>query len=206
MGISWATLGLSRASLGPLLGSLTPLLGSLGLSWASLQALLNLSWPTLGLLLGSFGALLGLPEGVQKGSQKGTPKKTAPEPILCEFWGPFLVTFLVHFGVPFLVPFFIASWLHLGPQKWPKRLQDDTSKHLKVLKNHVFVSCFLHIASFVALTPLRAFLGPSWCQLGLSRAVFWFQNMTQNGSKIGTLKRTSATQPETGLALKVPWG
>ena len=33
-------------------------------------------------------------------------------------------------------------------------------------------SVFLHIASFVALLLLRASLGPSWCQLGLSRANF----------------------------------
>ena len=95
---------------------------------------------------------------------------------------------MVHFWVLFLISFFIASWLHLGPQKWPKRLQDDTSKHLKVIKNHVCFSCFLHIASFVALMLLHVFLGPSWCQLGLSRAVFGTQNRTQNGAKIGSQK------------------
>ena len=48
------------------------------------------------------------------------------------------------FWGPFFVPLFDASWLHLGPQKWPKRLQDDTSKHLKVLKNHVCFVFFAH--------------------------------------------------------------
>ena len=142
LGHSWATLGPLSAASWALLGLSWALLElscpPLGLPWASLGALLD----SFGLLLGSLGALLGLPEGVQKGSQKGTPKKSALEPIVYEIRGPFWGTFLVNLWAPFLVMFFIASWLHLGPQKWPKRLQDDTSKHLKVHKNNVLFRVF----------------------------------------------------------------
>ena len=156
MELSWDSLSSLLVSLGPLLGSLGFSWALLGLSWASL----GLSWGSLGPLLGSLGPLLGLPEGVQKGSQKGTPKKSALEPIFCEFWSIFLGTCWIHFWVPFFDPVFLrflaASWA-------PKVAQGAARRHLQAPKSAqkpcVF-SCFLHIASFVALMLLRAFLGP----------------------------------------------
>ena len=157
------SLGHSWASLGPLLGlhwalwgSLGALLASswapLGLSWASLRlswTLLGLfwasivpSWPPLGPLLGSLGAPRGGPGGLSKRTLKKKPSVSWKHPFTHAFWDPILGPFFVIFWVPFLISFFDASWLLLGPQKWPKRLQDDTSKHLKVLKNHVFFRVF----------------------------------------------------------------
>ncbi len=63
--------------------------------------------------------------------------------------------------------------------------------------------CFLHTASFVALMLLRAFLDPSWCQLGLSRVVFGPQNWIQNGPKMRPPNKTLFTQRAPGIFIKL---